>query len=33
MKKFMLGFFKKYKCFLKSMINRVSTSGHDYECE
>lgn len=33
MKKFMIGFFKKYKCFLKAMVNRVP-SGHGYEeCE
>lgn len=33
MKKFMVTLFKKYKCFLKKVIDRVS-SGHGYEeCE
>lgn len=33
MKKFMVTLFKKYKCFLKNVINCVST-GHGYEeCE
>lgn len=33
MKKVMIKIFKNYKCFLKAMINRVST-GHGYEeCE
>lgn len=33
MKKAMIKIFKNYKCFLKAMINRVST-GHGYEeCE
>lgn len=35
MKKFMIGFFKKYKCFLKNVVNCVSVSvRHGYEeCE
>ena len=33
MKKFMIKVFKNYKCFLKAIVNRVS-SGHGYdECE
>lgn len=30
MKKFMIKCFKNYKCFLKVMVNRVST-GHGYD--
>lgn len=34
MKKVMIKIFKNYKCFLKVMINRVSTGhGYDGECE
>lgn len=34
MKKFMIKVFKNYKCFLKNVVNCVSTRhGYDGECE